>query len=204
MYAKYFKRIMDLICSCLAVIVLSPVFLIIALLVKINLGSPVLFKQKRVGKNERIFEHIKFRTMTNETDEYGVLLPNELRVTKFGKILRSTSLDELPQLFNVIRGEMSIIGPRPLPVQYLNLYNDEQRKRHNVKPGLSNISAVTGRNKLTWEEKFEKDVWYVNNMSFLLDCKIIFKTLIVVFKRDGVTNSKGEFRSEFKGTNMNV
>ncbi len=204
MYAKYFKRIMDLICSCLAVIVLSPVFLIIALLVKINLGSPVLFKQKRVGKNERIFEHIKFRTMTNETDEYGVLLPNELRVTKFGKILRSTSLDELPQLFNVIRGEMSIIGPRPLPVKYLNLYNDEQRKRHNVKPGLSNISAVTGRNKLTWEEKFEKDVWYVNNMSFLLDCKIIFKTLIVVFKRDGVTNSKGEFRSEFKGTNMNV
>lgn len=204
MYAKYFKRIMDLICSCLAVIVLSPVFLIIALLVKINLGSPVLFKQKRVGKNERIFEHIKFRTMTNETEEYGVLLPNELRVTKFGKILRSTSLDELPQLFNVIRGEMSIIGPRPLPVKYLNLYNDEQRKRHNVKPGLSNISAVTGRNKLTWEEKFEKDVWYVNNMSFLLDCKIIFKTLIVVFKRDGVTNSKGEFRSEFKGTNMNV
>ncbi len=204
MYAKYLKRIMDLICSWLAVVVLSPVFLIIALLVKINLGSPILYTQKRVGKNEQVFEHIKFRSMTNDTDEYGVLLPNELRLTKFGKILRSTSLDELPQLLNVIKGEMSIIGPRPLPMKYLNLYNDEQRKRHNVKPGLSNISAVTGRNKLTWEEKFEKDLWYVNNMSFLLDCKIIIKTLIVVFKRDGVTNSKGEFRSEFKGNNMNV
>ncbi len=195
---------MDLICSYLAVIILSPLFLIIALLVKINLGSPVLFKQKRVGKDERIFELMKFRSMTNETDEFGVLLPNELRLTKFGRALRSTSLDELPQLFNVIKGEMSIIGPRPLPVKYLSLYNDEQRKRHNVKPGLSNISAVTGRNKLTWEEKFEKDVWYVNNISFLLDCKIIIKTLIVIFKRDGVTSSKGEFRSEFKGTNINV
>ncbi len=204
MYAKYFKRVMDLICSCLALIVLSPIFLIISLLVKINLGSPVLFVQQRVGRDDKVFNHIKFRSMTNDKDKFGQLLPNEQRLTKFGKMLRSTSLDELPQLFNIIKGEMSIIGPRPLPIKYLSLYTEEQRKRHKVRPGLSNISAVTGRNKLTWEEKFEKDVWYVNNMSFLLDCKIIFKTLIVVFKRDGVTNSKGEFRSEFKGTNMNV
>lgn len=202
MYIKYFKRIMDIICASLALIVLSPVFLVIALLVRMNLGKPVLFKQQRVGKDEKIFDHIKFRSMTNERDEHGVLLPNELRLTKFGKILRSTSLDELPQLFNVIKGEMSIIGPRPLPVKYLSLYNKEQKKRHNVKPGLSNISAITGRNKLSWEEKFEKDVWYVNNISFLLDCKIIIRTLIVTFQWDGVTNSKGEFRSEFKGTNM--
>ena len=130
----------------------------------------MLFKQQRVGKDEKIFDHIKFRSMTNERDEHGVLLANELRLTKFGKILRSTDLDELPQLFNVIKGEMSIII-RPLPVKYLGLYNNEQKKRHNVKPGLSNISAITGRNKLTWEEKFEKDVWYVNNISFYLTVK---------------------------------
>lgn len=200
MYAKYLKRIMDLTCACLALIVLSPLFLIIALLVKIKMGSPVLFRQQRVGKDEKIFEHIKFRSMTNDKDANGELLTNELRLTRFGKILRSTSLDELPQLFNVIKGEMSIIGPRPLPVKYLNLYSDEQKKRHKLRPGLSNISAVTGRNKLTWEEKFEKDVWYVNNISFLLDCKIIIKTLIVVFKREGTTGSTGEFRSEFIGT----
>lgn len=202
MYAKYFKRAMDLICSCLALIILSPIFLIISLLVKINLGSPVLFVQQRVGKDDKVFNHIKFRSMTNDKDKFGQLLPNEQRLTKFGKILRSTSLDELPQLFNIIKGEMSIIGPRPLPVKYLSLYNEEQKRRHKVRPGLSSVSAITGRNKLTWEEKFEKDVWYVNNMSFLLDCKVILKTLIVVLKREGVTSSTGEFRSEFKGTNQ--
>lgn len=202
MYAKFFKRIMDLICASLAIIILSPLFLIIAILVRINLGSPVLFKQQRVGKDERLFNLVKFRSMTNDKDEYGVLLPNELRINKFGKLLRSTSLDELPQLFNIIRGDMSIIGPRPLPVKYLSLYTEEQKKRHKVKPGLSNVSAITGRNKLSWEEKFEKDIWYVNNMSFLLDCKIILKTIVVVLKREGVTTSTGEFRSEFKGTNQ--
>ncbi len=202
MYAKFFKRIMDLICASLAIIILSPLFLIIAILVRINLGSPVLFKQQRVGKDERLFNLVKFRSMTNDKDEYGVLLPNELRINKFGKLLRSTSLDELPQLFNIIRGDMSIIGPRPLPVKYLSLYTEEQKKRHKVKPGLSNVSAITGRNKLSWEDKFEKDIWYVNNMSFLLDCKIILKTIVVVLKREGVTTSTGEFRSEFKGTNQ--
>lgn len=202
MYAKYFKRVMDLICSCLALITLSPIFLIISLLVKINLGSPVLFVQQRLGKDDKVFNHIKFRSMTNDKDKFGQLLSNEQRLTKFGRILRSTSLDELPQLINVIKGEMSIIGPRPLPVKYLSLYTEEQRKRHKVRPGLSNISAVTGRNKLTWEEKFEKDVWYVNNISFLLDCKIIIKTIIVVLKREGTTGSSGDFRSEFKGTNV--
>lgn len=202
MYAKFFKRIMDLICASLAIIILSPLFLIIAILVRINLGSPVLFKQQRVGKDERLFNLVKFRSMTNDKDEYGMLLPNELRINKFGKLLRSTSLDELPQLFNIIRGDMSIIGPRPLPVKYLSLYTEEQKKRHKVKPGLSNVSAITGRNKLSWEEKFEKDIWYVNNMSFLLDCKIILKTIVVVLKREGVTTSTGEFRSEFKGTNQ--
>lgn len=200
MYAKYFKRVLDLICSCLALIILWPIFLIIALLVKINLGSPILFVQQRVGKDDKVFNHIKFRSMTNEKDKFGQLLSNEQRLTKFGKMLRATSLDELPQLINVIKGEMSIIGPRPLPVKYLSLYTEEQRKRHKVRPGLSNISAVTGRNKLAWEEKFEKDVWYVSNISFFLDCKILIKTIIVVLKREGTTDSSGDLRSEFKGT----
>lgn len=204
MYVKYFKRIIDLVFACFAVVILAPLFLLIALLVKINLGTPILFKQMRVGKDEKIFEIIKFRTMTNDIDENGELLPDELRLTKFGKFLRSTSLDELPQLLNVIKGDMSIIGPRPLPVKYLNLYSEEQRKRHQVKPGLSNLSAVEGRNMLTWEEKFQKDIWYVNNISFLLDLKILIKTLKVVFKHKGVTNKKGELRSEFKGTNVNI
>lgn len=201
MYVKYFKGVMDLVCSFIALVVLSPLLVILGILVRINLGSPVLFIQQRVGKDERLFNHIKFRTMTNDRDENGELLSNELRLTKFGKVLRSTSLDELPQLINIIRGEMSIIGPRPLPVKYLNLYTKEQRKRHEVRPGLSNISAVSGRNTLTWEEKFEKDIWYVNNMNFLLDFKIILKTIIVVFKREGTTSSTGEFRTEYKGTN---
>lgn len=202
MYEKYIKRVLDLICASFALVILSPIFIIVALLVRINLGNPILFIQQRVGKNEKVFNLIKFRTMTNSKDEEGKLLPNELRLTKFGKYLRSTSLDELPQLFNIIKGDMSIIGPRPLPVKYLSLYTDEQKKRHKVRPGLSNISAVTGRNMLTWEEKFEKDAWYVDNISFVLDCKIILKTIMVVLRREGTTSSKGEFRSEFTGTNV--
>src|SRR5690554_809527 len=199
-YRKYFKRPMDIILSLIALIVLSPILLIVALLVRIKLGSPVIFKQERPGLNEKKFTLYKFRTMTDERDENGELLPNHIRLTKFGKFLRSTSLDELPELFNILKGDMSFIGPRPLLVEYLPLYNEHQKKRHNVRPGLSGLAQVNGRNELTWEEKFDYDVKYVENVSFLLDIKLIFKTIFKVFKREGINKSEQITMEKFKGT----
>lgn len=186
MYAKYFKRILDFLLSLIAIIILSPVFLIIAILVRVKLGSPVIFKQKRPGKNEKIFTLYKFRTMTDEKDEDGNLLPDEKRLTKFGKTLRSTSLDELPELFNILKGDMSIIGPRPLAVQYLPYYTEEERHRHDVRPGLTGLAQINGRNCLLWEKRFEYDIKYVNNINIWNDLKIIFKTIIKVFKRENI------------------
>ena len=168
LYQYVFKRLLDILISGIALIILSPVLLIVALLVRTKLGSPVLFKQERPGKDEKIFTLYKFRTMTDERDENGALLPDEVRLTSFGKMLRSTSLDELPELLNIFKGEMSIIGPRPLLVKYLPLYNETQKHRHDVKPGLTGLAQINGRNAITWEKKFEYDVEYVNNLSFSL------------------------------------
>lgn len=202
MYQKYVKRLLDFIISLLAVIILSPVFLVIAVLVRIKLGKPVIFKQKRPGLNEKIFTLYKFRTMTNEKDFSGNLLPDRDRLTKFGRFLRSTSLDELPELINILKGDMSFVGPRPLLVQYLPLYNEHQRKRHNVKPGLSGWAQVSGRNAISWEEKFDLDVEYVNKVSFLFDLKIFFLTIKKVIMREGI-NQEGEATMEyFKGSKV--
>jgi len=198
-YKKYVKRLMDFILSLIAIIVLSPILLIVAILVRVKLGGPVLFKQERPGFNEEIFTMYKFRSMTDEKDENGVLLPNHIRLTKFGKILRSTSLDELPGLFNILKGDMAVIGPRPLLIEYLPLYNERQKLRHDVRPGLSGLAQVNGRNSITWEEKFDYDVQYVENISFILDCKIITKTILKVFKREGVNSSETVTMERFKG-----
>lgn len=187
---------MDLILSLISLIVLSPVLLIIALLVRLKLGRPVIFRQERPGLNEKIFTLYKFRTMTNETDKNGELLPDSTRLTKFGGFLRSTSLDELPELLNIIKGDMSIVGPRPLLVKYLPLYNDHQRHRHDVRPGLTGWAQVNGRNAISWEEKFDLDIEYVNNISLLLDLKIIFLTIKKVFLREGI-NQPGEATMEY-------
>lgn len=199
-YRRYFKRPMDFILSLLAIIVLSPVLLIVAILVRTKLGSPVIFKQKRPGLNEKIFTLYKFRTMTDERDKSGELLPDSVRLTKFGRFLRSTSLDELPELFNILKGDMSVVGPRPLLVKYLPLYNELQKCRHNVRPGLSGWAQINGRNAISWEERFDLDVYYVNNVSFLLDWEIIFLTIKKVFVMEGI-NQEGEATMEaFKGT----
>lgn len=200
MYAKYFKRILDFLLSLIALIILSPVFLIIAILVRVKLGSPVIFKQKRPGKNEKIFTLYKFRTMTDKKDENGNLLPDEKRLTKFGKALRSTSLDELPELFNILKGDMSIIGPRPLLVEYLPLYNEEQKHRHDVRPGLTGLAQVSGRNSISWEEKFDDDIRYIKNITFINDIKIFFNTIIKVFKREGISQENNVTMEKFKGT----
>ncbi|WP_242694671.1 sugar transferase [Pseudogracilibacillus auburnensis] len=199
-YRKIIKRPMDFILSLLALIALSPVFIVVAILVRTKLGSPVLFKQERPGLNEKIFTMYKFRTMTDERDEDGELLPNEMRHTKFGKFLRSTSLDELPELINIIRGDMSIIGPRPLLVEYLSLYNSEQKRRHEVRPGLSGLAQVKGRNEIPWEDKFKFDIEYLENISFLYDCKLILQTFFKVFRREGVNKSETVTMERFKGT----
>ena len=187
MYAKYVKRILDFTLSLLALIVLSPIMLILYILVRIKLGNPVIFKQMRPGKDEKIFKLYKFRTMTDEKDEQGNLLPDEQRLTKFGKFLRSTSLDELPELINIIKGDMAIVGPRPLLVQYLEFYNEEQKHRHDVRPGLTGLAQVSGRNSITWEEKFKQDIEYINHLTFVNDVKIIFMTIGKVFKREGIS-----------------
>lgn len=196
LYRRYFKRLLDFVLSLVAIIALSPVLLLIACLVRIKLGSPVIFKQQRPGLNERIFTLYKFRTMTDERNERGELLPDEARLTDFGKFLRSTSLDELPELFNILKGDMSIVGPRPLLVEYLPLYNQYQRRRHEVRPGLTGWAQVNGRNALSWEDKFNYDVEYVDNLSFLLDLKIIFLTVKKVLKREGI-NQEGRATMEY-------
>jgi undecaprenyl phosphate N,N'-diacetylbacillosamine 1-phosphate transferase len=199
-YRRFIKRPMDFILSLLSLIILSPVFLVVAILVRVKLGSPVLFKQKRPGLNEKIFTMYKFRTMTDERDENGELLPDSVRLTKFGKFLRSTSLDEMPELFNILKGDMSIIGPRPLLVQYLPLYNEHQKRRHEVRPGLSGWAQVNGRNAISWEEKFNLDVEYVDNVSFIGDWKIIFLTIKKVFVREGINSETSATMEPFKGT----
>ena len=186
-YQRYLKRPMDFILSLIALIILSPVFLVVALLVRINLGSPVIFKQQRPGLNEKIFTMHKFRTMTDERDENSELLQDAVRLTKFGKFLRSTSLDELPELFNILKGDMSIVGPRPQLVRDMVFMTSEQRQRHNVLPGLTGWAQVNGRNDITWEEKLALDLEYISNITFLGDLKIIFLTVVKVFKRDGIT-----------------
>lgn len=199
MYAKYFKRILDFLLSLIALIVLSPILIIIAILVRVKLGSPVIFKQQRPGKNEKIFTLYKFRSMTDKRDENGNLLPDSERLTKFGKALRSTSLDELPELFNILKGDMAIVGPRPLLVEYLPLYNEEQKQRHNVRPGLTGLAQVNGRNTISWEEKFKEDINYVKNITFKGDIKIILKTIIKVFKREGITQKDKATIERFNG-----
>ncbi len=186
--------------SLIAIIVLSPVLIIVAILVRVKLGSPVLFKQKRPGLNEKIFMMYKFRTMTCERDEKGELLNDSVRLTKFGRILRSTSLDELPELFNILKGDMSIIGPRPLLVKYLPLYNEHQKRRHEVRPGLSGLAQASGRNAISWEYKFNLDVRYVDNVSFITDWKIIFSTIKKVFVREGINSETAVTMEHFKGT----
>ncbi len=191
LYRRYFKRLLDFVLSLTAIIILSPILLLIALLVRIKLGSPVIFKQQRPGMNEKIFTLYKFRTMTDERDEKGELLPDEMRLTDFGKFLRASSLDELPELFNILKGDMSIVGPRPLLIEYLPLYNAHQRRRHEVRPGLTGWAQVNGRNAIGWEEKFNYDVEYVNKISFLLDVKIILLTILKIIKKEG-SNQPGE------------
>lgn len=199
-YRKYIKRPMDLVLSLLTIIILSPLMLIIALLVRIKLGSPILFKQKRPGLNEKIFTIYKFRTMTDQRDKDGTLLPDSIRLLKFGNFLRSTSLDELPELFNILKGDMSIVGPRPLLIQYLELYNEHQKRRHEVRPGITGLAQVSGRNAISWEEKFNLDVEYVDNISFTGDWKIICLTLKKVLIREGIGSGNSTFTEPFKGT----
>lgn len=199
MYSKFIKRLLDIVISVLLIVVLSPILLIVFILVRLKLGKPAIFKQKRPGKNEKIFVLYKFRTMTNEKDENGELLPDKDRLTKFGKLLRSTSLDELPELINIIKGDMSLVGPRPLLVQYLPLYNKEQKHRHDVRPGLTGLAQVNGRNSITWDDKFKQDIEYVENITFYNDLKIILKTIIKVFKKDGISSANNVTMDYFKG-----
>jgi undecaprenyl phosphate N,N'-diacetylbacillosamine 1-phosphate transferase len=198
-YKKYFKRPIDIILALFAIMILSPVLLIVVILVRINLGNPIIFKQKRPGLNEEVFTLYKFRTMTEEKDSNGNLLSDDDRLTDFGKKLRSTSLDELPELINIIKGDMSFVGPRPLLVRYLPLYNNNQRKRHYVRPGLTGIAQINGRNALTWERRFKLDTEYVNTINFLLDLKIIIKTIINVFKKENIDFETGRTQT-FNGS----
>ena len=199
-YNCFFKRFFDIVCSVLALIVLSPLLLVLAVLVRVKLGSPIIFTQKRPGKNEKIFTLYKFRTMTDEKDNEGNLLPDEIRLTKFGKMLRSLSLDELPELINILKGDMSIIGPRPLLPEYLPLYNEKQRRRHEVRTGLTGYAQVKGRNSISWEKKFELDVYYVEHISFLLDVKILLYTVLAVLKRNGINAENAATVEPFRGT----
>ena len=195
MYRFFFKRFFDIVLSLTALIFLSPVLLVVAVLVRVKLGSPVIFRQERPGKNERIFRLYKFRSMTDERDKYGELLPDEVRLTKFGRLLRSTSLDELPELWNILRGDMSIVGPRPLLVEYLPYYTERERHRHDVRPGLTGLAQANGRNSLSWESRFAYDLQYVEHMSFWLDVKIVFLTVKVVVSRENI--GQGEESPEY-------
>lgn len=202
-YEKYVKRILDILFSMLFLILFWWLILVIALLVKIKLGSPVIFKQPRPGKNEKIFNMYKFRTMTDERDANGELLPDDRRLTKFGNFLRKTSCDELLEIFNILKGDMSFIGPRPLLVKYLNRYSEEQHHRHDVRPGLTGYAQVHGRNAIGWEERFALDLEYVKNITFWGDVKILIDTVKVVLKREGVSSSTSVTMEEFMGTEKN-
>lgn len=199
-YEKYIKRPQDFCCALAATIVLSPIMAVTAVLVRVKLGSPVIFKQERPGLHGKIFTLYKFRTMTDAKDKNGNLLPDDIRLTRFGKMLRSTSLDELPELINMLKGDMAVVGPRPLLVKYLPLYNEHQARRHEVRPGFTGYAQVNGRNAITWEDKFEKDVFYVDHITFLGDWKIIFQTLKTVIKREGISSGSSVTMEEFKGS----
>jgi lipopolysaccharide/colanic/teichoic acid biosynthesis glycosyltransferase len=194
------KRSLDIFLSVIALLVLSPVLILLCILVRIRLGSPVFFRQSRPGYNGQPFQLTKFRSMTAEKDDVGELLPDDERLPPFGRFLRSTSLDELPELWNVIKGDMSLVGPRPLLMEYLALYSDEQARRHEVRPGITGWAQVNGRNALTWEEKFKLDVWYVENQSLWLDVKILFMTIAKVFKKDGISQPGHSTMEKFRGT----
>lgn len=204
-YPRFVKRVVDIICAVSTLVVLCWLYALIAVLVRIKLGGPVIFRQERPGRidpktgKEKIFTLYKFRTMTDERDENGELLSDEIRLTRFGRWLRSTSLDELPEIFNILKGDMSVIGPRPLLVEYLPLYSEEQRHRHDVRPGLSGYAQVNGRNTLSWGEKFELDVWYTRNISFWLDIKIVFKTIYTAFRREGISSDTNVTMEKFIG-----
>ena len=202
MYAKYIKRGLDLVLSLLALVVLSPVLLILTILGAWKMKGNPFFTQQRPGKDEKIFRLIKFRSMTCEKDTDGKLLPDEKRLTKYGKLLRATSLDELPELINILIGDMSLVGPRPLLVKYLPLYNEEQRRRHLVRPGLTGYAQVNGRNAISWEEKFRLDVEYVDNITFLGDVKILFATVGKIFKREGISGENSATMEEFTGSGV--
>lgn len=199
-YEKYIKRPQDFCCALLAIIVLSPIMVVVAVMVRLKLGSPVIFKQERPGLNGQIFTLYKFRTMTDKKDAQGNLLPDEERLTRFGKILRSTSLDELPELFNILNGDMAVVGPRPLLVRYLPLYNEHQARRHEVRPGFTGYAQVNGRNSISWEEKFDLDVEYVDHVTFWGDWKIILQTVKTVLKREGISSESSATMEEFRGT----
>lgn len=200
-YEKYAKRPLDILCALAAIIVFCWLYLLVAILVRCKLGSPIIFKQERPGKDGKIFKLYKFRTMTDEEDENDQLLPDNVRLTKFGKFLRSTSLDELPEAFNILKGDMSVIGPRPLLVEYLPLYNEKQSRRHEVRPGLSGYAQVHGRNAVSWNEKFDLDVEYVDNITFLGDVKIIVTTVLKAIKREGISSETSVTVEPFRGNN---
>ncbi len=202
-YESYIKHPQDFVCALLGIIVLSPLLLVIAILVRLKLGSPVLFTQERPGLHGKIFKLYKFRSMTDERDEKGELLPNEIRLTPFGRKFRSTSLDELPELLNILKGDMAIVGPRPLLVEYLERYNAYQARRHEVRPGFTGLAQIHGRNSITWEEKFDWDVKYVDSITFLGDWKIVFHTFGVVFNREGINASADVTMEKFKGSKTN-
>jgi len=194
------KSLFDKTLALFLIILFSPIYIIVSLLIFMKMGSPILFRQKRPGYKEKIFGIYKFRTMTNDTDADGNLLPDEQRLVGVGKFIRSTSLDELPQLFNVLKGQMSFVGPRPLLIEYLDLYNDKQKRRHEVKPGITGWAQVNGRNAISWEQKFEYDVWYVDNQSFWLDMKILWMTFLKVVKRSDISSSSSATMERFKGS----
>lgn len=198
--SEYMKRIFDLFVSITLLVLSSPLLLVLIIVLKINIGSPILYKQNRPGLNEKPFALYKFRSMSDAKDEKGNLLPDHLRLHTFGKFLRKYSLDEFPQLINVVKGELSLVGPRPLLMEYLPLYTETQAKRHYVKPGITGWAQVNGRNSITWEEKFEHDIWYIDNQSFLLDIKILWLTLVKVIKSDGVNQDENVSMSLFRGT----
>lgn len=198
-YSLYIKRVMDIIFSSIFLVVLSPVLIIISIIVRIKLGTPIIFCQERPGLNEKIFKMYKFRTMTEKTNEQGELLPDEERLTKTGKLLRTTSLDELPEIYNILKGDMSFVGPRPLLVRYLDRYNERHKHRHDVRPGLTGLAQVNGRNSISWEDKFENDIEYIEKISFLLDLKIVLNTFINVLMKKDISSGTSATMEEFMG-----